>query len=298
MNTKQKNMKFTLKQLVILGVVLVLTLTQSLLGCSAPDTPAIGIDAIPPYSGRPYVEINGNEPNFTAEEKTSLEAFEHYAPLDGLKRCGVAFANICPELMPTEDRGEIGHIHPSGWHSVRYDFVEGKNLYNRCHLIGFQLAGENANDQNLVTGTRYMNTKGMLPFENIIADHVKETGEHVLYRVTPIFEGDELVCRGVQMEAWSVEDEGDSICFNIFCYNVQPGVEIDYLTGDSRVSVADPTETKAESRTYILNTNSKKFHLPDCPGVTAISKENREEVVCTREELIEQGYDPCGNCKP
>ena len=297
MSAKQKNMRFTLKQLVILGIVLVLTIAQSLLGCSGPESPGIGIDAIPPYSGSPYVEINGNVPEFTEEEKT-LDVFEHYAPLDALDRCGVAYANICPELMPTEERGEIGHIHPSGWHSVRYDFVEGKSLYNRCHLIGFQLAGENANDQNLVTGTRYMNTKGMLPFENMIADFVKETGEHVLYRVTPIFEGDELVCRGVQMEAWSVEDEGDSICFNVFCYNVQPGVEIDYLTGDSREASDEPSETKAQKHTYILNTNSKKFHLPDCPGATAISEDNREKVTCTRDELIEQGYDPCGNCKP
>ena len=298
MTTKQKNMRFTAKQLLVLGAVLLLTIAQSLIGCGG-DLPeaTVTLDSIPAYSGMPYVELNGNVPSFPEEDRTT-EPFEHYSRLDYLDRCGVAYANICRELMPTADRGDIGHIHPTGWHSVRYDFVEGKNLYNRSHLIGFQLAGENDNERNLVTGTRYMNATGMLPFENMIADYVKETNNHVLYRVTPVFEGDELVCRGVQMEAWSVEDEGEGICFNVYCYNVQPGVEIDYMTGDSREAPRDGGASAEEEHTYILNTNSKKFHLPDCPGATAISEENRKEVTCTRQELIEQGYDPCGNCHP
>ena len=296
MSKQKKNIHFTLKQLLILGVVIVVVLAQNLIGCTEAGT-GIGLEEIPPYSGSPYVELNGNLPEFTEDEITT-DPFERYSPLDSLGRCGVAYANICRELMPTEGRGEIGHVHPSGWHSVRYDFVDGKSLYNRSHLIGFQLAGENANEQNLVTGTRYMNATGMLPFENMIADYVKETDNHVLYRVTPIFEADELVCRGVQMEAWSVEDEGDGICFNVFCYNVQPGVEIDYLTGDSREATAQAGDSGEQTHTYVLNTASKKFHLPDCTAATSISKGNRKEVTCTRQELIEQGYDPCGSCKP
>ena len=193
---------------------------------------SISLDVIPPYSGEPYVIIEDNQPNFTLDDFTTTP-FENYSELDELGRCGVAYANICVELMPTEPRGEIGMVKPSGWHTVKYDVVDGKYLYNRCHLIGFQLAGENANKMNLITGTRYLNVVGMLPFENMIAEYVEETGNHVLYRVTPIFEGDELVARGVQMEAISVEDEGEGICFNIFVYNVQPGVGINYATGES-----------------------------------------------------------------
>lgn len=195
--------------------------------------PVVSMDEIPPYCGAPYVEINQNQPNFTEEDWTET-AFETYSPLDMLGRCGVAYANICQELMPTEPRGEIGMIKPSGWQTVRYDdLVDGKYLYNRCHLIGFQLAGENANECNLITGTRYMNVDGMLPFENQVADYVDETDNHVLYRVTPVFEGTDLVARGVQMEAWSVEDQGAGVCFNVFVYNVQPGIVIDYATGES-----------------------------------------------------------------
>ena len=180
-----------------------------------------------------YAVINWGEPFFTDDEKGNTEAFEIYSELDDLGRCGVAYANICPELMPTEERGEIGSVKPTGWHTVKYDQISGRYLYNRCHLIGFQLAGENANEKNLITGTRYLNVEGMLPFENEIADYVKKTGNHVLYRVTPIFEGDNLVANGVLMEAWSVEDNGVGVKFNIFCYNVQPFVGIDYATGDS-----------------------------------------------------------------
>lgn len=191
------------------------------------------LDSIPAYSGSPYVELNGNVPYFEESEYTK-EAFEYYSELDSLGRCQVAYANICTELMPTEERGQIGMIKPSGWHTVKYDCVEGKYLYNRCHLIGYQLAGENANELNLITGTRYLNVQGMLPFENMVDDYVEETKNHVLYRVTPVFEGDNLLASGVQMEAWSVEDQGKGICFNVYVYNVQPGVEIDYATGESK----------------------------------------------------------------
>lgn len=195
--------------------------------------PVVTMDALPDYCGTPYVEIERSRPGFTEEDWTET-AFETYSPLDQLGRCGAAYANICQELMPTEPRGEIGMIKPSGWRTARYDdLVDGKYLYNRCHLIGFQLAGENANECNLITGTRYMNTEGMLPFENMVAEYVDRTDNHVLYRVTPVFEGTELVARGVQMEAWSVEDRGRGVCFNVFMYNVQPGVEIDYATGES-----------------------------------------------------------------
>ena len=176
--------------------------------------------------------INSNEPYFTDEDLT-LEPFERFSDLDHLGRCGVAYANVCRELMPTEPRGEIGQVKPSGWHTVKYDWVDGKYLYNRCHLLGFQLTGENANKKNLITGTRYMNVDGMLPFENMIDDYVEETGNHVLYRVTPIFEGENLVANGVLMEALSVEDAGEGVRFNVFCYNAQPGVVIDYATGES-----------------------------------------------------------------
>lgn len=197
----------------------------------------VTLDTLPDYDGSPYVELNGGQPSFTEEQKTVTPSYETYAPLDLLGRCGTAEACIGQDLMPTEERGAIGMVKPSGWHTVRYDdVVDGKYLYNRCHLIGYQLAGENANERNLITGTRYLNVVGMLPFEDQVADYVQETGHHVLYRVTPIFQGTELVARGVQMEAWSVEDEGTSVCFNVYCYNVQPGVEIDYATGESRLA--------------------------------------------------------------
>ena len=188
------------------------------------------------YNGEPYVELNDNVPNFTTREKNNTKAFENYHRLDALGRCDTAYANICKELMPTEKRGAIGMVKPSGWNTVKYDVVDGKYLYNRCHLIGFQLAGENANKKNLITGTRYLNVDGMLPFEDEVADYVKDTDHHVLYRVTPVFKGDNLVAEGVEMEAYSVEDKGKGICFHVFVYNVQPGVTIDYATGESRLS--------------------------------------------------------------
>lgn len=189
---------------------------------------------VPTYSGTPYTEINGNIPLFTNEDKT-VESFEYYSDLDSLGRCGPAFTNISKEIMPTEERGPIGMVKPSGWHTVKYpDIIEDLYLYNRCHLIGYQLSGENANERNLITGTRYMNVQGMLPFENQVADYVKETGNHVLYRVTPRFTENNLVADGVLMEAYSVEDEGAGISFCVFVYNVQPGIEIDYATGESK----------------------------------------------------------------
>ena len=187
--------------------------------------------ALPPYSGEPYISVCGGDPDFSEDEITSV-SFEYYSELDALGRCGVCIASVGQDIMPTEKRGSIGQVKPTGWHTVKYDFVDGKYLYNRCHLIGFQLTGENANKRNLITGTRYLNVEGMLPFENMVADFVKETGNHVMYRVTPIFVGDELLARGVHIEAESVEDGGDGIMFNVFCYNVQPGVVLDYATGE------------------------------------------------------------------
>ena len=189
---------------------------------------------IPPYSGNPYVEINGNKPFFT---DYPTDVFEQYSDLDQLGRCGTAYANICKEIMPTEERGQIGSVKPSGWHTVKYNgVINGNYLYNRCHLIAYQLAGENANPKNLITGTRYLNIDGMTPFENKVASHVKKNGGHVLYRVTPMFTGDNLVADGVLIEGYSVEDHGAGVQFCVFCYNVQPNIFIDYKTGDSRLA--------------------------------------------------------------
>jgi len=193
------------------------------------------LEAIPRFSGEAYVAVNGNVPYFDTTSG-GMDSFEYYSPLDDLGRCGVTAACIGVDIMPTEERGEIGSVKPTGWKSVKYDIVDGHYLYNRCHLIGFQLAGENANRGNLITGTRYLNIEGMLPFENMVADYVQETENHVLYRVTPIFVDTELVARGVLMEGWSVEDDGEDICFCVFAYNVQPGIVIDYATGESRLA--------------------------------------------------------------
>ena len=261
------------------------------------------------YDGSPYVEVNNNIPDFPESDFTTT-SFETYGKLDSLGRCTTAYANIGQDLMPTEKRGDISQVKPSGWHSVRYDCVEGKSLYNRCHLIGYQLTAENANDKNLITGTRYLNTEGMLPFENMVADYIKETGNHVLYRVTPIYNGDNLVADGVQMEAMSVEDDGEGITYHVYCYNVQPGVGIDYATGDSWLesttsgsgSTQKDTKPVKQDTTkltkYVLNTSTMKFHKPDCSGVEKMSKENRRSVKAKRESLIQQGYSPCGQCKP
>lgn len=257
---------------------------------STPTVESYELDSIPAYTDEPYVLLQENVPDFDSSDFTT-QAFETYTPLDELDRCGVAYANICTELMPTEERGSIGQVKPSGWHTVTYDNVDGRYLYNRCHLIGFQLAGENANEQNLITGTRYMNVEGMLPFENQVADYVEETENHVLYRVTPIFYGDNLVASGVQMEAWSVEDQGEGVCFNVYVYNVQPGITIDYATGESWTSEVTATH-------YVLNTSSKKFHLPECSGVRDMNGSNRQDYQGSRAALVEQGYSPCGLCHP
>jgi len=192
----------------------------------------ITVAQVPSYAGEPYVVLNNNAPLF-AQGHMTTEAYEYYSDLDDLGRCGYAMACLGWELMPTEDRESISSVKPSGWIQGAYDFVDGGSLYNRCHLIGFQLAGENANKQNLITGTRYLNVEGMLPFENMVADYIKETENHVLYRVTPIYQGENLVASGVQLEGWSVEDEGQGICFHVYCYNNQPGVVIDYATGEN-----------------------------------------------------------------
>lgn len=251
----------------------------------------------------PYIQIGDNIPRFAEEEKSKTVAFELYSDLDSLGRCGAAYANIGKELMPTEDRGEIGHIKPTGWVQNKYEGVVNSNppyLYNRCHLIGFQLAGENDNEKNLITGTRYMNVDGMLPWEDMVAEYVRKTGCHVLYRVTPIFVDNELLCRGVTIEAWSVEDKGKGICFYVFCPNVQPGVSFDYSTGNNWLS-SEPvaTETVQEddtTYTYVLNKNSMKYHLPECDSVPDISEKNREEYHGTREELEGKGYVACKKC--
>ena len=247
--------------------------------------------AVPAYDGKAYVAVNDNVPFFTEEELSSA-SYETYGELDPLGRCTVCVASVGQDLMPTEDRESISSVTPSGWINREYD---GEYLYNRCHLIGFQLTGENANEENLITGTRYMNVDGMLPFENLVADYVKETDNHVLYRVTPVFEGQNLVASGVQMEAWSVEDEGEGVCFNVYVYNVQPGITIDYATGESWQEGAEP---QSGETTYILNTNSHKFHDPDCSSVSGMSTANRQEYTGSREDLIAQGYTPCGQCNP
>ena len=252
------------------------------------------LSTIPEYSGEAYVAINGNEPDFEEEDLTT-ESYEFYSELDHLGRCGVTVACLGQELMPTEDRESISHVKPSGWVQGQYDFVDGKSLYNRCHLIGFQLAGENANEKNLITGTRYMNTIGMLPFENMVADYIKETDNHVMYRVTPIYDGDNLVASGVQMEGYSVEDEGDGIYFNVYVYNVQPGVEIDYATGQNQAAAMEET---GEVQDFVLNISSKKFHLPDCSGLSQTKKENQQEYQGSREILLTQGYEACKSCNP
>ncbi|MBQ1954442.1 MAG: DNA/RNA non-specific endonuclease [Clostridia bacterium] len=260
--------------------------------------PLISADTeLPEYNGIPYVALNGNIPDFK-DEQLITTSYEYYSELDYLGRCGYTEACIGLDIMPTEDRGNISHVKPTGWHSVQYDNVDGKSFYNRCHLIGFQLTGENANVGNLITGTRYMNVDGMLPFEDLIADYVKETGNHVLYRVTPVFVDDELVARGVIMEGFSVEDEGDGVCFNIFAFNVQPGIEIDYQTGESRLLPSADSPETSEDADYVLNTNSKKFHLPTCSSVTDMNPNNREDFQGTRDELVLAGYSPCGSCKP
>lgn len=282
---------------------------------------SFSLSDVPAYSGKAYISVNGNVPYFTAAELTTT-SFETYSDLDTLGRCGVTYACIGQDLMPTNERGSIGMVKPTGWHTVRYDdLVDGKYLYNRCHLIGYQLTGENANTQNLITGTRYLNIEGMLPFENMVADYIQETNNHVLYRVTPIFEGNNLLANGVLMEGYSVEDKGAGVSYCVFAYNVQPGIEIDYATGESKLAdsaqqdeqktaTVTPTPStepekqepatgsEASQADYILNTNTKKSHYPTCSSVNDMKEKNKQEFFGTRDEAISNGYSPCGRCKP
>lgn len=258
------------------------------------------VEQAPDFDGKhPYIIINDNIPYFMDSELTS-DSYEYYSPLDSLGRCGVAIACVGKEIMPTEKRGEIGMIKPSGWHTVKYDNVDGKYLYNRCHLIGYQLTGENANVENLITGTRYLNVDGMLPFENFVADYIDETENHVLYRVTPIFKDDNLLASGVQIEAKSVEDSGDGICFNIYAYNSQPDIVIDYSNGDSHKKGDRDIDNNndSENSVYVLNLKSKKFHATDCQSVSKINDSNKEITSKTRDELINEGFLPCKICNP
>ncbi len=302
------------------------------------DLEDFSYEEVPEYEGVPYVEVNENAPFFTEEELTTT-ASEVYSELDDLGRCGTAYAVIGQEIMPTESRGQIGQVRPTGWHTVKYEetIISDRYLYNRCHLVAYELSAENANTENLITGTRYMNVTGMLPFENEVADYVEDTDHHVLYRVTPVFEEEELVARGVLMEAQSVED--DEISFCVFCYNVQPGITIDYETGESeldadaeaevaaaeealtsfeaqRAEEAEAEESREEvseaetvtneepvaeepvGQDYILNTNTKKFHYPNCRSVDQMKEKNKRAYTGTRGEVIAMGYDPCKNCNP
>lgn len=286
---------------------------------------AVDIKSVPKYSGTPYVVINGGNPSFSEKDR---ERVEEYSELDKYGRCGTAFANVSKEIMPTSARESIGEVRPSGWHTVKYEkIIKDRYLYNRCHLIAFQLAGENANEKNLITGTRYLNVEGMLPFENKVADYVNATGNHVLYRVRPIFKGSDLVARGVQMEAKSVEDNGKGISFNVYCYNVQPGIRINYKDGSSQAEnkVQKNKNKKAErskkntkkkksgnlkktkkveedngvkvSLHYIANTNTGKFHISTCRYVKRMNASNMYESD-NRDELVSSGYVPCKVCRP
>lgn len=257
-------------------------------------------DEIPEYSGTKIIELNNNVPNFNVSDADT--EFETYSELDELGRCGVAYANITINTMPTEERGEIGHIKPSGWHTVKYNgVVDGNYLYNRCHLIAFCLAGENDNKLNLVTGTRSFNVDSMYYYEEMVLNYMKENpNNRVLYRVTPIYVGDELVCRGVQMEGLSIED--DTICFNVFCYNVQDGVIIDYATGESRLEnemVEEHTSTETsyvgDGTIYIINTDTMKIHTENCRYADS---DNTETFNGSIDYLLDNGYVKCKVCEP
>ncbi len=289
---------------------LVLLLSLSLSGCVIPDFMPpepeyeeyiagplpISVDSIPKYNGKAYVEINNNVP-FFSDEDTS-RSYEKYSRLDSLERCGAAIACIGTDIMPTEERGDISSVKPTGWHTAKYNDTY---LYHRCHILGFQLTGENANELNLITGTAYFNVTVMLPFENMVADYVEETECRVLYRVTPIYYGYDLVARGVLMEAMSVEDNGADLMFCVFVYNVQPGIVIDYSTGESRLAdeeELDGTHKEDTVYTYVINISSKKFHYESCSSAKKIAENNKEVYTGTRSQLVKEGYSPCGLCNP
>lgn len=290
-------------------------------------SPYYTVDTVPAFSGQPYVVINRNTPYFQGSD-LSVHSYSRYSELDSWGRCKVAKACIGRDIMPKAPRGQIGQIKPSGWHTVRYSGVDGKYLYNRCHLIGYQLAGENSNPRNLITGTRYLNMQGMLPFENLVADYVKETGNHVMYRVTPIYSGRSLVAHGVLMEGLSVEDGGAGVSYCVFCYNAQPHIKINYATGESSASSGYGETKPATQRPnrgqtsmrhdyaagatsaaqgysagnssggYVLNIRSKRFHKPTCSSVTQMKAKNQRASNASREALISEGYKPCGSCRP
>ncbi len=274
------------------GIICLLIITSASCGrFKEPEGETFSLADIPEYSGEPYVVLDENQPDFAEEDKTE-SSFETYSDLDGLGRCGAALANVGQDLMPTEERGNIGRIKPTGWQTAKYDVVDGKYLYNRCHLIGYQLTAENANERNLITGTRYMNVDGMLPFENMVADYVRETDDHVLYRVTPVFEGDNLLAEGVQMEAYSVEDDGEGVCFNVFVYNVQPGVSIDYATGESSLEEEGKTDdAEAEPETEIRgNKKSKIYHCPGQAAYEEMADSKNLIIFKTEREAADAGY--------
>ncbi len=290
-------------------IVLILCIIAPLSACSPDDNT---LSNIPEYSGKPYVVINNNIPNFSEKEKSRTKSFEKYSRLDIYGRCQAAYANISTDLMPRKKRGKINSVYPTGWVQRDYAFIRDGKIYNRCHLIGYQLTGENANERNLITGTRYMNTEGMLPFENKVAEYVTSTKNHVLYRVTPVFERENLLANGVEMEAWSVEDNGKGICFNVYCYNVQPGVMITYANGNNR---ADGTikgkvtgkystkgnkskKSKNKSGTYIVNINSMKFHIQGCEAIEKMSSKNKKVYKGKRADLIKNGFEACQMCEP
>lgn len=254
-------------------------------------TVANDVSEIPEYSGEPSVAVNDNIPVFDDSLKTT-DSFEEYGALDKRGRCTTAMANLSVDTQPAsnEVRGDIASVHPSGWKSDQG--------WERCHLIGWQLSGENDNPRNLVTGTHYMNVDGMLPYENEVATYIEETGNHVLYQVTPIFKGKNMVCSGVQMQAESVEDEGEGVSFNVFCFNVSPGREIDYKTGSVTITDEEVASANSFERTYVLNRNTMRFHYPSCSSVSQMAEHNREYVTTSREKLIQEGFQPCGNCEP
>ena len=289
-----KKKKLTLGSVIVILLLLIIYFVMP--GPETENIPAISLAEVPAYAGEPFAVLGGNIPQFTQEDYTT-ESFEHYGDLDAFNRCTYTMACIGRDLMPTEDRGNIGQVKPSGWVTAKYDFVDGKYLYNRCHLIGFQLTGENANERNLITGTRYMNVEGMLPFENMVADYIKETGNHVLFRVIPVFDGDNLVADGVTMEAWSVEDGGEGICFYVYVYNVQPGVQIDYATGESWLAES-VTGQGENTEVFVVNTSSGKFHLESCSQWESIKSENRETFETTRSQMLAWNFEPAGCCNP
>ena len=298
----------------LISIFLSVFLTASTItGCTAPQTAEhqtnqtsiqttaneIDFSTVPDYTEEPIYVYNNNQPLFTKQEITD-DAYESYSDLDELGRVGTATACLGPETLPTEDREDISSVTPSGWINHSYNIVDGSYLYNRCHMIGFQLSGENNNEENLFTGTRYMNVDGMLPYENQTKEYIDETDNHVMYRVTPDFENDNLVCDGVLMEAYSVEDNGSGLSFCIYVYNVQPGITIDYTTGENYTSNTTQTSDTSDTTdtTYILNTNSKIIHIPSCNSVAKMAEHNKKEYTGSYEALIKEGYHPCQNCNP